>query len=122
MLLINAEANLYVMMIQIKYYADRWLNKDRIEKLATNEYINRHENLIIVGATGSGKSYIACALGVEACNATLKVMYVRLPNLLSELNIAKVQEKYWKRVNQYIKFDILILDKWLLKFINWYCQ
>ena len=46
----------------------------KIERLATNEYINRHENLIIVGATGSGKSYITCALGVEACNATLKVM------------------------------------------------
>ena len=50
------------------------MNKDQIEKLATNEYIKRHENLIIVGATGSGKSYIACALSVEACNATLKVM------------------------------------------------
>lgn len=46
-----------------------------------NEYIKKHENLIIVGATRSGKSYIACALGVEACNATLKVMYVRLLDL-----------------------------------------
>lgn len=56
-------------MIQIKYYADRQLNKDQIERLATNEYINKHENLIIVGATGSGKSYIAYALGVETRNA-----------------------------------------------------
>lgn len=75
---------------QIKYYADRQLNKDQIERLSTNEYIKRHENLIIVGATGSGKSYIACALGVEACNAPLKVMYVRLPDLLAELDFAKV--------------------------------
>lgn len=94
------------------------MNKDQIERLATNEYIKRHENLIIVDATWSGKSYIACALGVKACNASRKVIYVRLPNLLSELNIAKVQEKYWKRVNQYIKFDILILGKWLLKGTN----
>ena len=99
---------------QIKYYADRQLNKDQIERLATNEYINRHENLIIVGATGSGKSYIACALGVEACNATLKVMYVRLPDLLAELDLAKVQGNYRKRINQYIKCDLLILDEWLL--------
>lgn len=76
---------------QIKYYADRQLNKDQIERLATNEYINRHENLIIVGATGSGKSYIACALGVEVCNATMKVMYVRLPDLLAELDLVKIQ-------------------------------
>lgn len=68
----------------------------KIERLATNRYINRHENLIIVGATGSGKSYIACALDVEACNATLKVMYVRLPDLLAELDLAKVQGNYRK--------------------------
>ena len=88
--------------------------KDQIERLATNEYIKRHENLIIVGATGSGKSYIACALGVEACNATLKVMYVRLPDLLAELDLAKVQGNYRKRINQYIKCDLLIMHEWLL--------
>lgn len=86
----------------------------KIERLATNEYINKYENLIIVGATGSGKSYIACALGVEACNATMKVMYVRLPDLLAELDLAKVQGNYRKRINQYIKCDLLILDEWLL--------
>ena len=105
-------------MIQIKYYADRQLNKDQIERLATNEYMNRHENLIIVSATGSGKSYIACALGVEACNAILKVMYVRLPDLLAELDLAKVQGNYRKRINQYIKCDLLILDEWLLIVTN----
>ena len=88
--------------------------KGQIERLATNEYIKKHENLIIVGATGSGKSYIACALGIEACNATLKVMYVRLPDLLAELDFAKVQGNYRKRINQYIKCDLLILDEWLL--------
>lgn len=89
-------------------------NRVRLKKIITNEYINRHENLIIFGATGSGKSYIACALGVEACNATLKVMYVRLPDLLAELDLATVQENYRKRINQYIKCNLLILDEWLL--------
>ena len=79
-----------------------------------NEYIKRYENNIIVGTTRSGKSYIACALGVEACNATLKVIYVRLPDLLAELGLAKVQGNYRKRINQYIKCDLLILDEWLL--------
>ena len=89
-------------------------NRVRLKKIATNEYINRHENLIIFGATGSGKSYIACALCVEACNATLKVMYVRLPDLLAELDLAKIQGNYRKRINEYIKCDLLILDEWLL--------
>lgn len=101
-------------MPQIKYYADRQLNKHLIERLATSEYIKRHENLIIVGTTGSDKSYIACALGVEAYNATLKVMYIILPDLLAELDLAKVQGNYRKRINQYIKYDLLILDEWLL--------
>lgn len=85
-----------------------------MKKIATNGYIDRHENLIIVSGTGSGKSYIACALNVEACNATMKVMYVRLPDLVAELNLAKVQGNYRKRINQYIKCDLLILDEWLL--------
>ena len=89
-------------------------NRIRLKKIATNEYIDRHENLIIVGATGSGKSYIACALDVEACNATLKVMYVRLPDLLAELDLAKVQGNYRKKIYQYINCDLLILDEWLL--------
>lgn len=53
-------------------------------------------------------------IGVEACNATLKVMCVILPNLLAELDLAKVQGNYRKRINQYVKYDLLILDEWLL--------
>lgn len=68
---------------QIKYYADRHLDKEQILNLATNEYIKKHENVLIIGATGAGKSYIGCALGVEACNSGLKVKYIRLPDLLS---------------------------------------
>ena len=96
-LLINAETD--------------YKHNHKIERLATNKYIKRHENLIIVSATGSGKSYIVCALGVEACNASLKVMYVRLPDLLAELDLAKVQGNYRKKINQYIKCDLLILDE-----------
>lgn len=89
-------------------------DSDQIERLIENEYIERHENLIIVGATRSGKSYIACTLGVEACDATLKVIYVRLSDLLTELNPAKVQKNYIKRINKHIKCYLLILDERLL--------
>lgn len=82
-------------------------NRDQIEKLIENEYIERHENLIIIGATRSGKSYIACAVDVEVCNATLKIMYEKLLDLLAELNLSKVQKNY-------IKCELLILDERLL--------
>lgn len=109
----------YTIIRGSSYYGGATMNRDtydrdQIERLIENEYIERHENLIIVGPIRSGKSYIACALGVEACNATLKVMYIRLPDLLAELNLAKVQKNYIKRINQYIKCDLLILDERLL--------
>lgn len=103
---------------QIKYYADRQLNKNQIVNLATNEYIKKQENIVIVGATGSGKSYIACALGVEACNAELKVKYVRLPDLLSELELSRIQGTYRNKIRQYERCDLLILDEWLLVTTN----
>lgn len=103
---------------QIKYYENRQLDKNQIVNLATNEYIRKQENIVIVGATGSGKSYIACALGVEACNAGLKVKYVRLPDLLSELELSRIQGTYRNKIRQYERCDLLILDEWLLVTTN----
>jgi DNA replication protein DnaC len=103
---------------QIKYYSDRHLSKEQINNLSTNEYIKKHENILIIGATGCGKSYIACALGVEACNAGLKVKYVRLPDLLSELELSRLQGNYRNKIRQYEKCDLLILDEWLLVSTN----
>ena len=98
----------------IKYYADRQLNKDLIEELATNKYIDKGENIIIIGATGSGKSYLACALGNSACLEGRKVLYIRLPDLLTELNLGREQGDYKKIIKKYEKVDLLIIDEWLL--------
>lgn len=78
------------------------------------KYIRKHENILIVGATGSGKLYIACALGVEACNAGLKTKYIRLPDLLSELELSRIQGTYRHKIKQYEKCNLLILYEWLL--------
>ena len=66
----------------------------------------------------SKKPYIACALGVEACNAGLKVKYVRLPDLLSELELSRIQGTYRNKIRQYERCDLLILDEWLLVTTN----
>lgn len=98
----------------IKYYPDRQINRELIAELATNKYIDKRINIFIIGATGSGKSYLACALGNNACIAERKVLYIRIPDLVTELSLAKEQGTYKNTIKKYEKIDLLILDEWLL--------
>ena len=75
----------------IDYLPDRHLNRDLLESLADNDYIRQGLNVILIGATGSCKSFIANALGVNACQSGYKTRYIRLPELFSELEAAKIE-------------------------------
>ena len=85
----------------INYTSGRKLNRALIERLATCEYITEHRNLFITGATGSGKTYLACAFGMEACKQRYKTKYVRLPDLLLELEMARNDGTYKKGQGRY---------------------
>lgn len=98
----------------INYISGRKLNKSFIERLSTCEYIQDKHNIIITGATGSGKSYLSCALGMEACKHYFSTKYIRLPELLSELAVARGEGKFKETIKQYQKYTLLILDEWLL--------
>jgi DNA replication protein DnaC len=98
----------------IEYHADRKLDKTQILRLSGCAYIQGKRNLIIMGASGNGKSYIACAFGVAACRNSYTVRYVRLPDLLDELAVARGEGIYKKVMKQYKKVGLLILDEWLL--------
>ena len=98
----------------IEYHADRQLDRDFITKLGTCNFIHEHHDLIILGATGSGKSYLANAFGMTACRNFLTVKYIRLPDLLGELAIARADGTYRKIIKQYRQVNLLILDEWLL--------
>lgn len=98
----------------IHYLSDRELNRDLFQKLATNQYLKEARNIVLVGATGSGKSYIACALGKNACLSSIKVNYIRLPDLLSELELARAEGRYSRVLKHYQSCDLLIIDEWLL--------
>lgn len=99
----------------IEYHEDRELDKGLITKLATCSYIQENHHVILKGATGAGKSYIANALGVAACRKMYKVRYVRLPDLLNEFSVAKALNTQNKVKAAYAKFDLLIIDEWLLR-------
>jgi DNA replication protein DnaC len=98
----------------INYESGRKLDKMQIQKLATCKYIQDKHNIIITGATGSGKSYMACALGIEACKHFYSTKYIRLPELLIEFAIARGERKFKERLKQYQSYTLLILDEWLL--------
>lgn len=99
----------------IEYHEDRKLSKGLITKLATCAYIQENHHIILNGATGAGKSYIANALGVAACRKLYKVRYVSLPDLLNEYAVAKALNEQKKVKLAYSKFDLLIIDEWLLR-------
>lgn len=98
----------------IEYHADRKLNKEQISLLASGKYLSGKNNIIVMGASGAGKSYIGCALGISACRQLIKTKYIRLPELLEDLHIARGEGTYKKVLTSYKKFQLLIFDEWLL--------
>jgi DNA replication protein DnaC len=89
---------------------DRKLDRSEIATLALCDWIARGMNLIITGRTGSGKTWIACALGNQACRKGYSVLFKRLPLLLEELGVSHGDGTYLKRLNQLASVDLLILD------------
>lgn len=102
-----------VNIMDINYTSGRKLNKNLISRLATCKYISKHRNLFITGATGCGKTYMACAFGMEACKRYFTTRYVRLPDLLIDLEIARAEGNYRKVMAKYANPQVLILDEWL---------
>ena len=98
----------------IEYISGRDLDRKLITRLSECEYIDAHHNVVILGATGSGKTYVACALGKAAIQKSYPVKYVRLPELLTDLSIARGDGSIRKALDQYKKPSLLIIDDWLL--------
>jgi DNA replication protein DnaC len=97
----------------VNFRTKRGLERARFLQLAGGEWIRQHETLLLVGPTGTGKSWLACALGQAACRQGHTVRYVRLPRLLSEdLVHARADGSYGKVMQTMAKTDLLILDDW----------
>ena len=102
----------------IEYYEDRKLSRKDFTLLSTCKYIEDEHHIIFKGASGNGKTYLACALGEAACRKHLSVRYIRMPELLDELCYAKANNEFKKVVKAYQKVDLLILDEWLIRCLN----
>jgi DNA replication protein DnaC len=98
----------------IEYRADRGLDKELIARLSTCSYVDECRNIILLGATGSGKTFLANAFGVKAAQNFCSVRYIRLPELMIEMALARAEGTYPKLLKLYRQVKLLILDEWLL--------
>lgn len=97
-------------LAEISYAEGRNLEKNMFERIATLDFIQKKENLIITGPSGVGKSYLSQALGHQACILGYKVCYINTSRLFMKLKLAKVDGTYLKELSKLNKKDLLILD------------
>ena len=98
----------------IAYLPERHLDRGLIDHLATNEFIVKKRNLIVLGATGAGKTYLSNAIAADACRAGFHVLYVRLPDFFVEYSNAIAQHKEFEILKAYQKAELLVIDEFLL--------
>ena len=102
----------------VDYRPGRGLDRAEVSSLALGNWIRSGINLIVTGPAGGGKTWLACALGNQACRRGLTVQFQRLPLLLEELAISHGDGSFRKRLNQLAKLDLLILDDFGMAALN----
>ncbi len=98
----------------IDYPPKRELDKAVIRQLATCRWVQDHQNVIITGMTGVGKTYVACALAQQACRKGYTAVYRRAPRLFEELTLAHADGSYVRLLAKLAKVDVLVIDDWAL--------
>jgi DNA replication protein DnaC len=96
----------------VNYQSSRGLDRALFLKLAACDWIAERRNLIVTGASGLGKSWLACALGHKACRENLSVFYTRMPRLLADLGLARGDPRYARLLRSLARVKLLILDDW----------
>lgn len=99
----------------IDFRHPRGLDKSLIMRLAGCDWIKDHNNLIITGPTGVGKTYLACAFANKACRQGFNTLYVRVTKLFEDLSLAKGDGRYLKLLTSFAKTDLLVLDDYGLE-------
>jgi DNA replication protein DnaC len=106
----NAKFRYKASLEELNYNTDRNIDKNQVMRFSDCTFINKNENLLITGSTGVGKSYIASAIGYQACSLGYKVIYHNVPKLFANLKMAKADGSYIKEIAKIERGQLLILD------------
>jgi DNA replication protein DnaC len=106
----NARFRYKAAIEDLHYHASRNIDRNQIMRFAQCSFIDKHESILITGSTGVGKSYIASALGYQACAQGYKVMYQNTTKLFGKLKMAKADGSYIKEIAKIERQNLLILD------------
>ncbi len=96
----------------IDHRPTRPIDKVLLRQLATGRWITEHHNVVITGSTGTGKTFIACALAHHACRSGFRALYRRLPRLFEELTLAHADGSYTRLLARLARIDVLVIDDW----------
>jgi DNA replication protein DnaC len=123
----NKRTEMYLKLSKLRYAAnleevicsaERNLTKQQLGQLADCSWIGRSENVLLTGATGCGKSYLACALGHQACLLGYKTIYLNMNRFIEKIHQARLDGTFIKLLNQLEKTNLIILDDFGLQPLN----
>ena len=110
----SAKLRLSATVEDLDFRPSRNMDRSMIMSLAQNQWVRSHQNILVTGPTGAGKSYLGCALAQKACRDGHTTVYQRLPRLLNELAVARHDGRYHKLIAPLIKCEVLLLDDLLI--------
>lgn len=108
----NARFKLPAFIEDVDYRTSRGLKRAQINQLQNSEWVGYHQNVILTGPTGTGKSFLACALGHKACRDGYRVRYYVAAKLFRELMHAHADGSYTRLSSNLVKTDLLVIDDW----------
>jgi len=117
-LLHDAKLRVAACVEDIDYTHPRGLDRVVVRSLATCGWVRSHQNVLITGPTGVGKSFMACALGNAGCRQGFSARYYRVPRLMTELAIARGDGSFPKLLGRLARVQLLVLDDWALTPLN----
>ena len=110
----KAKLRLPASLEDLDFKQGRGLDRSTVMSLALNQWVTSHHNILVTGPTGAGKNYLACALAQKACRDGYATLYQRVPRLLQEIAVSRLDGRYAKLIAPIIKCEVLILDDLLI--------